>query len=402
MSTDRRSLSIRSRLVLANALLLGAAAAAPFFFLPDQLDSFARSEIENRAFDLAKAFGAASEVALDFGDRQRATEIVRGLTASRAVTYGALLGPDGAPLASHGTAPALGASGVEAGPSLRYDLTTLHVQVPIVTPAGEYGALQVGLDLGDLRQSRSASWRLVVTTAVTVFAAGLIALFLIATLLTKPVRSLTALAERISRGDEGAVRQLETGRHDEAGTVAVALERVVDRLVEQRAMLQSQSEASSEGILTLDRQGKVLTHNRRMREMWGLEGSELDGGVSWSAVRHRLERLAVTCLPAWLAAEEPELPEERYEAVDLGLVDGRTLTAYTATVRMPGGEPLGLGLYFRDVTRRVEDRRKIEELAESLERRVEQRTQELAHANEELGRHLQELRRAQEQLVIAD
>jgi len=394
-------LSIRARLVATTATVLAATALAPILVLPARLEVHAREELERRALDIARAFGAASEVAFDFADRQRAGLVLRGLASAGGATYGILLQADGTPLASWGSAASAVPLAPASEPTLRHDDEQLHVRVPIVTPAGERGAIQIGLELEGLRRRRLESRRLVLFTATAVFAVGLAALFLIATLLTKPVRTLTALAARIARGDEGAARQLETGRRDEAGAVAVALESVVDRLGSQRAMLQSQSEATSEGILTLDPAGRVITHNRRFREMWNVAGPDVED-ASWRALRARLESGLAERLPAWLAADVPALPGPRSESFDLTTADGRTLMVHAATVRKPAGEPLGLGLYFRDVTRQVEDRRRIEELAEGLERRVEERTREVAAANQELGRNLAELRQTQEQLVVAD
>jgi PAS domain S-box-containing protein len=240
----------------------------------------------------------------------------------------------------------------------------------------------------------------VAATAITVFLGGLAAFFLVATFLTKPVRTLSRLATRIARGDEGAVRDLETGLAGEAGAVAAALEGVVGKLEAQRAMLQSQSEATDEGILTVDPAGRLITHNRRLRELFGLSREEL--GASWAALRPRLEAALAAPLPGWLAAPAPALPEGERASFDVATRDGRTLSVHASTVRTASGAALGLGLYLRDLTGRVRDRRRIEELAESLERRVEARTREVEAKNAELARSLEELRRTQEQLVVAD
>jgi PAS domain S-box-containing protein len=391
-------LSIRARLVLATAALLGAISLAPLVVLPDQLEAHERAGLERRAVDLAGAFGAAGEAALDFGDRQRAADVLRGLATAGGATYGVLLRSDGSVLASWGRdgAPLLALAG--AGPTLRYAADELHARVPLVAPGGERGSIQLGLDLDALLRRRAESRALVLRTAAASFVVGLAAVFLIATLLTKPVRTLTSLARRIASGDEHAAAQLATGR-DEAGTVAAALGSVVARLAAQRAMLESQSEATIEGILTLDAAGAVITHNRRLREILGLRAEELQG-ASWRTLRPRLVERLVAALPAWLAAEAPALSGP--EAFDVATVDGRTLEVHAAPVRRASGEALGLGLYFRDVTRAVQDRRAIEELALGLERRVEQRTRELAAANEELAARLAELHRTQEQLVLAD
>jgi PAS domain S-box-containing protein len=397
-----RQISLRGRLFLAVAILVGAAAAAPLVFLPDRLEAQARRDIEVRALDIARAYAGAGEVAIDFGDRARAAEVLGGLSATHGALYGLLAQADGSALASWGQVPGRPpAFAPGRGDAVALEDAVLHVRVLVTTRSGEVGSLQLGLDLSELRRRSAESSGLVAFTAGLVFTVGLIAAFLVGTLVLRPLRRLTGLAERIARGDEGAAGQLDVERGDETGAVSAALGSVVERLVEQRAMLQSQSEASYEGILTLGLEGQVLTHNRRLAEIWGL-GREALAGVGWPVARALLAERLAGPFPAWLDAPAPVLPEPGHEVADFVLGDGRIIAFYAATVRRPSGEPLGLGLYFRDVTRRVEAERRARELAATLEARVEERTRELAAANAELGRRLEELHRTQEQLVVAD
>jgi len=395
----RAEFSIRSRLLAATALLLGVAALAPTAVLPELLERQARGELERRAVDVARAFAAASEAAIDFGDRPRATAVLGALASVEGARYGELRGSGDAVLAAWG-APPPNSPEPQEGAIVTYGTDVLHVVSPVVTPAGEHGVLRLGIALEELARRKNSSRRLVAITAVAVFLGGLLAAFLVTSLLTRPVRTLSALAARIAQGDEAAARGLRPGEGGEAGTVAEALGAVVGKLAAQRAMLQSQSEATSEGILTLGTEGQVITHNRRLGALWSLGDEDIETG--WGALRRRLEERIKGSLPRWLTAPAPALGPATAEAFDLVTRDGRTLAVHAASVRTDAGEVLGLGLYFRDVTQRVKDRERIEELARNLERRVEERTREVAAANAELGRSLTELQRTQEQLVIAD
>jgi hypothetical protein len=97
--------SIRARLLLGTAGLLAAASLAPILVLPDRREAHGPQELERRALDVARAFGAASEVALDFGDGRRAVEVLRRLAWAGGATHGRLLQADGVPLASWGRVP---------------------------------------------------------------------------------------------------------------------------------------------------------------------------------------------------------------------------------------------------------------------------------------------------------
>jgi len=402
VGTKHRDLTLRTKVFLASAVLVAAAAAAPVIFLPSRLEGQARRHLEGRALDLARAFAAASEVPLDFEDKARAAEVLEGLDQSTGATYGLLLDHDGMALADWGPVPVplpeLDGSGQA---QLWHGDTMLHVAVPVVSAGGERGTLRLGLGLEELERRRSESRSLVAFTALAVLLVGLAAAFAAGSALTRSIRRVSEVAERISRGDTEAASGLETAQGGEARTVASALGGLLTQISAQGALLASQAEASTEGILTLGLQGEVLTHNRRLSELWSI-GAESLVSASWSSVRAAMAVSLGATLPGWLEQAVPALPGGRAQSFDLELRDGRFLSAHAAPVDDAEGRSLGLGLYFRDLTdmKRAEER--VRALNQELESRVADRTRELAAANQELAERLAELRRTQEQLVVAD
>src|SRR5881394_452408 len=51
------------------------------------------------------------------------------------------------------------------------------------------------------------------------------------------------------------------------------VEQIVEKLRYHAALLQSQSEASQDGIVVFDEEGQIVSFNRRFGEMWGLPAS---------------------------------------------------------------------------------------------------------------------------------
>jgi len=116
------------------------------------------------------------------------------------------------------------------------------------------------------------------------------------------------------------------------------------------ALLHATLEATADGILVVDRAGKVVTFNGRFLEIWGLSAEELEVGDDRKALE------AVTALvedPAAFLARVDELyahPEVEAEDV-IRLRDGRILERHSRPQWLDG-EPVGRVWSFRDVTAR--------------------------------------------------
>jgi two-component system, cell cycle sensor histidine kinase and response regulator CckA len=122
----------------------------------------------------------------------------------------------------------------------------------------------------------------------------------------------------------------------------------------QHALLESQAEASPDGILLVGTDHQILSHNRQFLNLWGIP-TDLTA----------TEDGAATALTASLVAD-PEAFTARIAAINAApdsrshdevlLADGRTLDRYSGPIRTAGGERLGRVWFFRDIT----DRKRVE------------------------------------------
>jgi PAS domain S-box-containing protein len=115
----------------------------------------------------------------------------------------------------------------------------------------------------------------------------------------------------------------------------------------QKTLLESQGEASPDGILSVGVDGTILFSNSRLSEMWGTTPPEvgtksIDRVLSAMAERTRdpegfIERSAA---------------DEDAEGIrrELTLSDGRTFERYTAPIRSQEGKSLGRVWQFRDIS----------------------------------------------------
>ena len=140
---------------------------------------------------------------------------------------------------------------------------------------------------------------------------------------------------------------------DVARRAAVAVEnaRLFEHTEFQRTLLESQGEASLDGLLVLSADGRILSANNRFAEIWELDEPLAPGGDG-AATLATLAAKAVD--PARFLSRVEELDAGRGTAREqVPLRDGRTLERYGAPVAGPDGADQNYLWSFRDVTEQV-------------------------------------------------
>lgn len=151
-----------------------------------------------------------------------------------------------------------------------------------------------------------------------------------------------------------------TGRDEEAGvlvllrdvTVRVRAEEerrsMEEALRFQKTLLESQSEASTEGTLVVSREGRILFVNRRFCELW--EIPDPGGHRSGDAARRALAEKIT--MPADFLERFDALAssKERMSRETVELADGRSYETYSGPVATDEGVHYGRVWFFRDVS----------------------------------------------------
>lgn len=128
------------------------------------------------------------------------------------------------------------------------------------------------------------------------------------------------------------------------------------------SLLRATLESTADGILVVDLNGKILSFNQKMADMWGIPAEVFAYGDDQRAINAALEKLVYPEEFMTKAIELYKHPEEASYDV-LELKDGRTFERYSQPQRI-GDSPVGRVWSFRDVTAR----RKAEEQAHALTR----------------------------------
>jgi PAS domain S-box-containing protein len=119
----------------------------------------------------------------------------------------------------------------------------------------------------------------------------------------------------------------------------------------QTMLLEAQGEASIDGILVIDPEGRMLSSNRRFAEMWGIPDAVVDRGDDEELIGVVLDKLQD---PAAFTDRVQQLyrePELRGRD-EIALKDGRVFDRYTAPIRGDDGTNYGRIWWFRDMTER--------------------------------------------------
>ena len=135
------------------------------------------------------------------------------------------------------------------------------------------------------------------------------------------------------------------------------------------SLLRATLESTADGILVVDLNGKILSFNQKLADMWEIPPEIFGSGDDQTAINAALEKLMY---PDEFVAKVIELyrhPEEASYDV-LELKDGRTFERYSQPQRI-NDIPVGRVWSFRDVTARRQAERQAHELAQEQAARAE-------------------------------
>ena len=127
--------------------------------------------------------------------------------------------------------------------------------------------------------------------------------------------------------------------------------RAEDELRFRNLILSTQQEASIDGILVVDVNGKIISTNRRFADMWGIPLDIIDSKSDERALQSVMDKLAN---PEEFIHEVRHLyatPNEKSQD-EIALKDGRTFDRYSAPMLDAAGKHFGRVWYFRDITAR--------------------------------------------------
>jgi len=182
-----------------------------------------------------------------------------------------------------------------AGSSVRYSHTVrynmMYAAVPVMNAGKVVGIVRVALPLRQIESNVAYLQRTIFTTTVVAAMLAMLLAWIIAGRTTRPIRELTAVAERMAAGDLDA--HLLPAGHDEVGQLTDAFKRMADQirhdvtsLALEQGRLAAVLDNMADGVLITGPAGTVRLINPAATRMFGVDEREARQQSFAAVVRH--------------------------------------------------------------------------------------------------------------------
>jgi len=181
------------------------------------------------------------------------------------------------------------------GQEIRYSPTLkinmLYVAVPIKTKGSISGAVRLALPLANVEKMLKGIRNAIIFSII--FALGLA--FVLGSLLTagiiKPINKIIHISRKFSSGD--FTHRIYHDSKDEIGELAATLNKMSEDIENKIKEIKTQNQELSavfnsmiEGVIVIDRSGRIVSVNQTVEKIFGIIGREAEGRIFLEAVRN--------------------------------------------------------------------------------------------------------------------
>ncbi len=228
--------SIRQKLFLLVGILVAGISCSIYLYFPSRLESQATGHFEDKAKTICNLTAFYITSALYFEDLQSMAEVVSGAGKNRELIYVTIYDGSEREFATY-SGDSFAAGGLPSESRERFGRKTdFIVEAPIVHKGQSIGRIETGFSKALLHAQIAQSRTMVAVVSLVILSVGCFAVFLISTLVSRPLREMVATAQQIEQGDLN--RRATVFAPDEIGRLAEAFNAMVTAVQERTAALQ--------------------------------------------------------------------------------------------------------------------------------------------------------------------
>ena len=237
------------------------------------------------------------------------------------------------------------------GQSIRYSGTLkekmMYLALPLKEADSVIGVVRLALPLTEVQAKIAHIYRAIVGGALLALLIALVIGFFTAESFARPLREMMSAAQNIA---QGKYKELRVRSGNEIGQLAGALNRMSEKIqddirtiTEGRNELRAILSSMAEGVIVVDKEGKILLLNSSAEKILGLSAEKVTGKFLWEVLRK--EEL-ISLVKKTLATGN----EEGIEMV-FDLPEMHVLHAQAAPILSEGQNNSGVVVVFHDITR---------------------------------------------------
>jgi two-component system phosphate regulon sensor histidine kinase PhoR len=214
---------------------------------------------------------------------------------------------DQATMENHATRPEVEAAlATGIGESTRFSTTLqeqmMYVAVTVYNQGELVGIARVALPLTVVEQNVSSVTRIIIIATAIIAALAVLAAWIIARTITRPIRELTRASQGIATGELG--RRIAIATNDEIGQLARAfnemsasLKTTVETVSTEKTELDGILANMADGVIVTDIGGDIVLANQAAGRLLGFEGEKAAGRPAIEVVHdHEIDEVLKQCL----------------------------------------------------------------------------------------------------------
>lgn len=374
-----RFVSLQAKLLWGTVLVIVLVMAALVAIVDNSQRAAIVEEVQRRGRLLARNLAAVSTAPLLLYNFTALEQNVAQVAQETDVAYAIVLDAEGK-VAAHNARPAevgsvpkdpVAERAAKAdGPLVQETMapdgkSLFEFAVPVKVEGQRWGTVRVGFSKHRMEAEIARTRRELALLAAITLVLGGIASAVVARRIARPVRQLAEGVAAISRGELD--QRIEPATSDEIGRLAVAFNHMASQLFQQRSALEAAhselrqrfAELSdlksytdnifgslTNGIITLDLEGRVVTLNRAAEALTGCSLAEVSGRFSTEVFAHSPEvgELLIETVGSRMGMA--------FVSMILRRPDGTSVPIEISTAPLKGGEDKDLGVVavLRDLT----------------------------------------------------